>query len=320
MEPTAQALAGDAPGQILKRYLLATRPSFLPASVLPVVVGSSAGVAQSGSFDLVAMLLALVAIIGVHGGVNVLNDVCDDANGTDRHNDARVFPYTGGSRFIQNGVMTRAQMQSWAVLLLGASAACGALLLALKGWPVLWLGLAGMALGILYSVPPVFLAGRGLGETAVGVGFGLLPVCGSAWLQSGVVGWSEVLLAVPVSIWVANILLVNEVPDAVADAQAGKRTLAVRLGATGAAGVYAATSILAAAASGALVAAGGHAVWGLAGSLVLLAAGLAVAGRLGRGARNQNLEPVIQATLAIHAAGCLWLTVWVWLKPRPLRG
>ena len=313
MEPTVQALAGDAPFQILKRYLLATRPMFLPASVLPVVVGSSAGVAQAGSFDLVAMALALVAIIGVHGGVNVLNDVCDDANGTDRDNEARVFPYTGGSRFIQNGVLTRTQMQSWAVLLLGASAACGALLLALKGWPVLWLGLAGMALGILYSVPPVFLAGRGLGETAVGVGFGLLPVAGSAWLQTGTVGWSEVLLAVPVSVWVANILLVNEVPDADADARAGKRTLAVRLGASGAAVVYAAASGLAAAAAVLLVTLGGYTAWGLLASILLLGAGLAVAGRLARGGPNQDLQPVIQATLGIHTAGCLWLAMWVWL-------
>ena len=313
MEPTAQALAGDAPGQVAKRYLLATRPMFLPASVMPVLVGTSAGIAQAGAMDLAAVLLALAAIIGVHGGINVLNDVCDDANGTDRHNDARVFPYTGGSRFIQNGVLTAAQMQNWAVLLLGASAACGGLLLALKGWPVLWLGLAGMALGVLYSVPPVFLAGRGLGETAVGIGFGLLPVCGSAWLQTGSVGATEVLLAVPVSVWVANILLMNEVPDAAADAQAGKRTLAVRLGASGAAVVYAGTSVLAALACAGLVVGAGYTPWGLIPSLLLLAAGLGTAWRLRRGPREQTLQAPIQATLAIHTAGCLWLAVWTWL-------
>lgn len=313
MEPTAQALAGDAPGQVAKRYLLATRPMFLPASVMPVLVGSSVGIAQAGAVDLAAVLLALVAIMGVHGGVNVLNDVCDDANGTDRHNDTRVFPYTGGSRFIQNGVLTAAQMQNWAVLLLGASAACGALLLALKGWPVLWLGLAGIALGVLYSVPPVFLAGRGLGETAVGIGFGLLPVCGSAWLQTGSVGATEILLAVPVSAWVANILLVNEIPDAAADARAGKRTLPVRLGASGAAVVYAGISALAAVAGAGLVVVAGYTPWGLIPSLLVLAAGLGTAWQLRRRAGEQPLQAPIQATLAIHTAGCLWLAVWAWL-------
>jgi 1,4-dihydroxy-2-naphthoate octaprenyltransferase len=41
-----------------------------------------------------------------HAAVNVINDVADHHNGTDAANTARLFPFTGGSRFIQNGVLS----------------------------------------------------------------------------------------------------------------------------------------------------------------------------------------------------------------------
>ena len=48
----------------------------------------------------------MLAVMLVHAGMNVLNDYYDEQNGTDRRNTQRLFPFTGGSRFIQNGVLS----------------------------------------------------------------------------------------------------------------------------------------------------------------------------------------------------------------------
>ncbi|HSN71533.1 MAG TPA: prenyltransferase, partial [Steroidobacteraceae bacterium] len=109
-EPTPAAFEGTGPGAQARRLLHATRPKFFPASVLPVLVGTAWGASVAGSLDITVFLLALVTTVCVHAAANVLNDVGDDLSGTDRINQERIFPYTGGSRFIQNGVMSTRAM------------------------------------------------------------------------------------------------------------------------------------------------------------------------------------------------------------------
>jgi 1,4-dihydroxy-2-naphthoate octaprenyltransferase len=243
----------------------------------------------------------------------VINDVADEASGTDRANAARIFPYTGGSRFIQNEILSARAMQRFGVGLLAAACLCGALLAWLEGPLVLAFGLAGIALATLYSVRPVQLAGRGVGEFAIGTAFGLLPVTGAAWLQSGVVDWAAVLISLPVAVWVTAILLINEVPDIEADAAAGKRTLPVRCGVGGTRLIYAGLHL------GALLAIvgavfGGHlSPYALVLPPVLFA--LAVVNSRDIRPVAQAREPLkraIERTLAIHSVGCLWLAVWAW--------
>ena len=243
--PAAEEFVGVSVGQTLKRLFHATRPKFFPASVLPVIAGSAWGLHVSGQFDIAVFLLALLATVCVHAGANVLNDVGDDAGGTDRQNEDRIYPYTGGSRFIQAGIMSASGMARLGITLLAFAALAGLLLLLIKGTMILWLGLAGVLLAVLYSLGPVRLSSMGLGELAVGIAFGIIPVAGAAWLQSGVLDLQAVVFAVPISAWVAAILLINEVPDIDADGSTGKRTLPVRLGLAGTAVLYAGINLLA---------------------------------------------------------------------------
>lgn len=59
---------------------------------------------------------------------------------------------------------------------------------------------------------PVELSAHGFGETAVALAFGALPVAGAAWWQSGIVDIDVLLASVSFSLWVATILLIDEVP------------------------------------------------------------------------------------------------------------
>jgi 1,4-dihydroxy-2-naphthoate octaprenyltransferase len=282
---------------------------FLTASILPVLVGTSWGYRAAGELDLSALLWAIAAIACVHAAVNVLNDVFDDLGGSDRVNVGRIFPYTGGSRFIQNGVLSIRAMAVWGVLLLLLGGLFGAVLLLEKGAPVLWFGLAGVALGVLYSAPPVQLSARGLGEAAVGMGFGFLPVVGAAWLQSPDAALSALLPSVPVACWAMAILLINEVPDQEADAAAGKRTLVVRLGLARTAVLYILLQLLALLAIAAAVGLNWLPLAALVAPPVLLAA--AVYAGLGLGAGQRRLKRSIELTLMIHALGGVWLSGWL---------
>jgi 1,4-dihydroxy-2-naphthoate polyprenyltransferase len=315
-EPSAELLGGDSAAAIARRLLLAVRPQFLTASVLPVLVGTAWGYRVGATLDGWRLLLALVATACVHAASNVLNDVADDLSGSDRINAARLYPFSGGSRFIQNGVMSRGAMGRWGAALLAFGACAGGALILLAGRDVLWFGLVGMALGLAYSLPPVQLSARGVGEASVAVAFGALPVTGAAWLQSGVLDAHVLLLSVPVSLWVAAILLINEVPDIVADGAVGKRTLALRLGVRGARRLYLSLQLLAVIA---LAVMAWQRLLALAGAMMLLVlvplftrAGVAI------GASNDpertQLLGAIRATLLVHALGCLWLCGWILLS------
>jgi 1,4-dihydroxy-2-naphthoate octaprenyltransferase len=314
MEPVPPIEPGDSSMLHMARsYAMATRPMFLTASLLAVITGTSLGWYTAGRLDATAALLALLIIGLLHAAANVLNDVYDELNGADRLNAQRIYPYTGGSRFIQNGVLSLEQMRNWGLLLLSLATLLGLGLGAFRGTAVLGLGMTGIGLGVLYSAPPVQLAARGLGEMAVAAGFGLLPVCGAAWLQTGRFEMPVLLVSIPVSCWVANILLINEVPDADSDAAAGKRTLVVRLGARRAGQLYTALSLLAFAGIVLAVVTGSLPPLALLLPGILLPIGLLNGRRIGTSARNTaDLKPSIEKTLAIHAAGCLWLACCAW--------
>jgi len=165
-------------------------------------------------------------------------------------------------------------------------------------------------LGVLYSIPKVQLSAHGLGETAVAAAFGMLPVVGAAWLQSGVVNAASFVVAIPVALWVAAILLVNEVPDIRADAAAGKRTLVVRLGVTATRRLYAGIQLAAIAAflaCGAL----GFIPWWMALPALLLLPQVNIATRSICDVTEDRarLTRAIETTLALHMGGSVLLVI-----------
>jgi 1,4-dihydroxy-2-naphthoate octaprenyltransferase len=213
----------------LSTWLAATRPAFLTASVMPVLVGLAFSWQAHGVINVELGLATLLNIVLIHAGANVLNDYFDAKNGTDAANTARVFPFSGGSRFIQNGVLTTGQTFWLGAVLLGSGALLGLAVAAVAGPFVLAIGLLGGLLAIYYSAPPC-LACRGLGDIAIAACFGVLPVAGTEYIQAGMVSPGNLWLGAAVGCFVAGILWINSIPDIEADRAAGKRTLPVRLG------------------------------------------------------------------------------------------
>jgi 1,4-dihydroxy-2-naphthoate polyprenyltransferase len=309
LEPRYEDLAGDGFGRKARRLFLSTRPKFLTASVLPVFVGTAWGAAVGGRLDLLVAVIALLATALVHAASNVINDVGDEITGTDRDNYDRIYPYTGGSRFIQNHIMTAGEMQHWAWTLFGSAAVLGAWLAWLKGPWVIALGIGGIAIAVLYSAPRVQLSGKGVGEAFLMVAFGVLPVCGAAWLQSSIIDAQSLLIALPVGIWVTLILLINEVPDRKADGANGKRTLVVRLGVDGARRLYRALHLVAFACIAALVVDRALPWWVALGALAVLAGGFKAASGIREKVERAVLTKSIEMTIGLQAVGSIVLFV-----------
>ncbi len=299
------------------RYGLATRPGFLVASLVPVGLGVTAAAHQGHVLHPGLLGLTVLATLLVHAGINVINDYYDDCNGTDRCNTQRIFPYTGGSRMIQNGVFSAAALWRYGVVLLIGAMLLGGIMAWYSGGGLLLIGVSGLLLGWGYSAPPLQLHSRGLGELAVAVGFGSLIPLGSWFVQTGQWAAYPVIISVPAALLLMNILYINQFPDYQADAATGKRHWVVRLGLHRAPQVYGWAAALAGIWLGGLVWLEQLPHLALVSGLPLLLAGWA-AWLLHRDAQTPwKLAPAIQLTIAslvghgVLLSGVLgWSRMW----------
>lgn len=213
----------------LKLYFRATRPPFLLASLVPVLIGLATAHASRVTLDISLALLTMLGAVLIHAGVNVLNDYYDALNGTDDQNQERLFPFTGGSRFIQNGVLTKRETALFGFALLGCGALLGLWLLLHSGSGLVAIGLLGLFIGWAYSAPPFALNSRGLGEVSIALGFGLLIINGADYVQRHDFAALPLLASLPYALLATALLYINQFPDRMADAAAGKRHWVVRL-------------------------------------------------------------------------------------------
>lgn len=199
------------------------RPRTLPAALAPVAVGSGVA-AHLDSFGLSAALLALLVAVAFQVGVNYHNDYSDGVKGTD---DRRVGPV----RLVGQGLATARSVKSAAIGAFVVGAVAGVALTVLsQQWWLVPAGIASVLAGWFYTGGPRPYGYAGFGELFVFVFFGLVAVVGTAAAQIGSITWLAVVASVPVGLWACAILIANNLRDIPTDTEAGKNTLAVRLG------------------------------------------------------------------------------------------
>jgi 1,4-dihydroxy-2-naphthoate octaprenyltransferase len=103
---------------------LAARPKHLVVGAAPVIVGSCLGYATLGSFNVLLFVLALLSIILLQAGANMANDYFDHVSGNDWAN-KNPTPFSGGSRFIQQGLLSPRAMLLAALAALAFGCALG---------------------------------------------------------------------------------------------------------------------------------------------------------------------------------------------------
>lgn len=204
-------------------WVQGARVRTLPNSVAPVLVGAGAAAAIE-RFSWWQSALALVVALSLQVGVNYANDYSDGIRGTDAQ---RVGPL----RLVGSGVATPASVRAAAFACFGVAAVAGLALVAATGhW---WLS----GVGVLCVLGAWFYTGgtrpygySGWGEAAVFLFFGPVAVLGTLYVQSGQLSWLGMAGAVATGTFSAAVLVANNLRDVPTDRNAGKVTLAVRLG------------------------------------------------------------------------------------------
>jgi 1,4-dihydroxy-2-naphthoate octaprenyltransferase len=292
-----------------KSIVQASRPNFLAASVAPVLVGSTLGYAITGSFNFGLFILATLAIMALHAGANMANDYFDHLSGNDWKNN-NVTPFSGGSRSIQDGIIPPRTELLAALIAFAVGSGIGLIIVLLtKSLFILILGIIGLLGGFFYTAPPIKLGYRCVGEFVIAFLFGLLPVFGAYYLQTGNIDIIPLFPAGIVAVLIFLIILINEFPDLAADSAVNKTTLIVRFGVPTSVWIYRIALI-----SGFVFAAAMliYRSMFLAGLLYLLTLPLAVLA-----VKSANKEDLVkpglfranQLTVILHTAGSLVLTI-----------
>jgi 1,4-dihydroxy-2-naphthoate octaprenyltransferase len=286
------------------QWLAGARPRTLPAAVAPVAVGTAAAAAALPGPWLrgvspVAALLALTVALALQVAVNYANDYSDGIRGTDAD---RVGPF----RLVGSGAAAPRAVLRAALLAFGVAAIAGLVLVLVTGTPEL------LAAGALCLLAGWYYTGgrrpygyRGLGEVSVFVFFGLVAVTGTAYVQLGRMPAAAALGGVACGALACALLVVNNLRDIPGDEVAGKRTLAVRLGAPRTRGMYVALLALAYVVAAVLTFV---TPWTL---LALGSAPLALppSRRVLAGAGGRALVPVLAATGRVQLAYALLLSL-----------
>ena len=215
---------------MIKQWIRAIRAPFFTATIIPVLLGMAIAWAHTGQIFWMKLLLTLLGVVFVHAGTNLLNDYYDHKSKNDELN-LYPTPFSGGSRVIQEGLISAENMFRSGLLLFGLGGAIGIYLNSIsKGNVILILGLVGLLLGFFYSARPIRIGYRGFGELVVGFGFGPLVVGGSYYVQAQRLSIEPFLASIPITILILLVLYINEFPDYEADILANKRTWIVKLG------------------------------------------------------------------------------------------
>jgi len=209
----------------LKTWLLAARPKTLWAAVAPVLIGTAMAY-DAGGFHLLSCLAALAGATLIQIGTNFANDYFDYKKGADDH--TRLGPL----RVTQAGLISPPTMKQSITVVFGLAVLVGVYLVYRGGWPILLIGISSIIWGLLYTTGPYPLGYNGLGELFVLIYFGPVAVGGTYYVQTLSIDTPVLLAGLAPGLFSVAILTINNLRDIDNDRRAGKRTLAVRFGAT----------------------------------------------------------------------------------------
>ena len=215
----------NRPQSGISHWIEAMRLRTLPVSCAGVIAGCGVALANGGFNPAVAVICLVFAILAQISS-NFANEYFDYRNGLDRKGRA------GFRRGVTEGDISPRAMLAATILTLSAACLVGLSLIYWGGWILLPIGCVIAVFALAYSAGPYPLSHHGLGDIAVIIFFGIVPVTLTAWLQHPFPStFTRALLpSVGVGLMAANVLIVNNYRDMEDDLAVNKRTTVVIFG------------------------------------------------------------------------------------------
>jgi 1,4-dihydroxy-2-naphthoate octaprenyltransferase len=205
-------------------WLQAVRTFSAPASVVPVLVGTTLSLFYSDKVDWFLFPIVLICGVIVHFGSNLVCEYYDYKTGVDRE-----YTY-GSSRVLVEHLMKPKQVLKGGLIFLLVGMTLGLILVYMRGYPMLLLGLVGVLGGYLYSAPPFSYKYHAFGDVMIFLLFGPLMVIGTYFSLTGSYMHELWLMAIPVGCLVCSILQANNHRDITHDTEAGIKTVSSVIG------------------------------------------------------------------------------------------
>ncbi len=211
-------------------WVRAMRLQFHPMVWGTYGIGAAAAQRATHSFAADQFWLGLLSLFALEVATVFTNEYFDlESDRRNRH----YGPFTGGSRVLVDGTTTLREIHLAIAMALGVflSAMLAVSLAFVRPAPliIILVVLAIFALG--YTVPPLKLCWRSLGEVDVALTHSLPVILYGYTMQGG--AWTDAfpwLVGVPLFWAVLPAIILSGIPDHAADLAVGKRSLAVRLG------------------------------------------------------------------------------------------
>ena len=225
---------------MIKAWIEAMRLRTLPVSVAGVIAGIACAV-YLGKFNAVPAVLCVFFAMLAQIASNFGNEYYDFKNGVDKKG------REGFRRGVTEGEISPKAMKMATFFTLAMAGVVGCAMLFYGPWWLIIVGIVIMLFALAYSAGPYPLSHHGLGDVAVVLFFGVVPVVFTCFLQTG--DWEGLQILVPTSIAIgllaANVLIVNNYRDMEDDAAVNKRTTVVIFGRKIMSRVYVWTGIIA---------------------------------------------------------------------------
>lgn len=205
------------------------RTPFFTCTIVPVNLGATVAWYETRIFDLELFALTLIGMLAIHAGSNMIDDYFDYESGADKHPiyGRLESPFFGGSGVLVDGELEPYQVRHASIISFLFGGMIGVYLALVRGWEILVIGIIGVLLGYFHAK---HVSRRGLGEFSLFLNFGPLPVLGSFFVQTQIFAVGPLLASLPIGILMFCILLINSIPDYIADKTVGKETIPVKIG------------------------------------------------------------------------------------------
>jgi putative NADPH-quinone reductase/1,4-dihydroxy-2-naphthoate octaprenyltransferase len=215
----------------ISSWLKAIRLQFYPMTWVAYAIGAFGAAYTGYLFDGTIFWVGYIFLFFLEVATVLTNDYYDFHSDKNNHN---YSAFTGGSRVLVEKLLTPKQLKRGVFFSLAGMLLCSVFILMLSNGSILtnillMILMAIMALG--YTVPPLKLCYRGLGELDVGLTHSVgVMLCGFAFQGAPLSNPFPWLMSLPLFLSIIPAIILAGIPDYEADKAVKKKTAAVMLG------------------------------------------------------------------------------------------